>query len=68
MFSGKGFGSKKITLVENREVVTDDKLNAESFNAFFIDAVSSLAIEENHAILDETGDTSYPVKGAINEF
>ena len=68
MFSGSGFGSKKITLVENGEVITDDKLNAESFNEFFIDAVSSLAIEENRALLDEVDDVSDPVKTAINKF
>ena len=68
MFSGSGFGSKKITLVENGEVVTDDKLNAESFNGFFIDAVSSLAIEENRALLDEIDEISDPVKRAINKF
>ena len=68
MFSGSEFGSKKITLVENGEVITDDKLNAESFNEFFIDAVASLAIEENRALLDETDDTLDPVKRAINKF
>ena len=62
MFSGAGLGSKKITLVEKGEVITDDKLNAESFNGFFIDAVSSLAIEENRALLDEVDDVSDPVK------
>ena len=44
MFSNSGNGPKKIILVENGEVVTDDQINAESFNGFFIDAVSSLAI------------------------
>ena len=68
MLSGSGFGSKKITLVENGEVITDDKLNAESFNAFFIDAVSSLAIEENRALLDQVDDISDPVKRAIKKF
>ena len=68
MFSGSEFGSKKITLVENGEVITDDKLNAESFNAFFIDAVSSLAIEENRALLDQVDDISDPVKRAIKKF
>ena len=67
MFSGTGFGSKKITLVENGEVVTDDKLNAESFNEFFIDAVSSLAIEENRALLNEIDETN-PVRRAIYKF
>ena len=68
MFSHRGFGSKKITLVENGEVITDDKVNAESFNSFFIDAVSSLAIEENRALLDEVDDIYDPVKKAIKKF
>ena len=68
MFSGKGIGARKITLVENGEVITDDKLNAESFNRFFIDAVSSLAIEENRAILDEAFGICDPVEKAIKKF
>ena len=68
MFSGKGNGMNNITLVEKGEVVADDKLNADSFNEFFIDAVSSLAIEENRALLDEVGDESDPVKIAIKKF
>ena len=42
MFSKAGTGHNKITLIENGEVIPDDKTNAESFNEFFIDAVSSL--------------------------
>ena len=53
MFSNSGSGRQKITMIENGDVVTDDKLNAQSFNEFFIDAVSSLAIEENRALLDD---------------
>ena len=68
MFSSKGTGSKKIILVENGEIVADDKINAGSFNDFFIDAVSSLAIEENRALLDETYDISDPVQKAIKKF
>ena len=68
MFSGSGNGPKKIILVENGEVVADDQINAENFNGFFIDAVSSLAIEENRALLDEVGDISDPVKRAVKKF
>ena len=67
MFSHRGFGSKKITLVENGEVIADDELNAKSFNGFFIDAVSSLSIQENKALLDEIDDISEPVKRAIKK-
>ena len=58
----------KITLVENGDVITDDQVNAESFNDFFIDAVSSLAIEENQALLDDAYDISDPVKRAVKKF
>ena len=68
MFSGSGNGPKKIILVENGEVVADDQINAESFNVFFIDAVSSLAIEENRALLDEVDNISDPVKRAVKKF
>ena len=53
--------------MENGEVVTNDKLNSQSFNEFFIDAISSLAIEENRALLDETVETD-PVKKAVKKF
>ena len=68
MFSGSGNGVNNITLIENGEVVTDDKLNAECFNGFFIDAVQSLSIQENMALLDDIGNMSDPVKIAIKKF
>ena len=68
MLSKTGVCQNKITLIENGEVVADDKLNAESFNKFFIDAVSSLAIEENRALLDDADDLSDPVRRAIKKF
>ena len=68
MFSNTGVGRNKITLAENGEVVTDDKVNSENFNEFFIDAVSSLAIEENRALLDDVDDIIDPVKRATKKF
>ena len=68
MFSNKGGGHNKITLVEKGEVVADDGMNAESFNAFFIDAVSSLAIEENRALLDDVDEILDPVQRAVKKF
>ena len=50
------------------EKSTDNKLNAQTFNDFFIDAVSSLAIEENRAVLDQIDDISDPVEKAIKKF
>ena len=55
-------------MIENGEIVTDDKVISESFNGFFIDAVSSLAIEENRALLDDTEEELDPVKHAVRKF
>ena len=68
MFSSSCIGSNKITLVEKGEIVTDDKVLAETFNGFFIDAVSSLSIEENRAILDDASDEINPVRKAVKKF
>ena len=67
-FSNSSLGRTKITLIENGEVVADDNMNAESFNEFFIDAMSSLAIEENRALLDNADEVLDPVKRAIKKF
>ena len=68
MFSNSGMRHNKITLIEKGEVVTDDKSNAESFNGFFIDAVSSLAIEVNRELLDDASDIQDPVERAVKKF
>ena len=68
MFSNTNKGSSRITLVEKGEIVTDDKELAETFNRFFIDAVSSLSIEENRALLDDASDEPNPVRKAVKKF
>ena len=68
MFASSSVGSKNITLVEKGEVVTDDKALAETFNSFFIDAVSSLSIEENKALLDDASGEVNPVRKAVKKF
>ena len=44
-----GNGAQKITPVENDEIISDDKKIAETFNDFFIQAVSNLDLKENNA-------------------
>ena len=52
-FGDKNCGIReKITLVENGELIDDDELVAESFNAFFSDSVSGLGIMENKILLN----------------
>ena len=52
LFSKSNGGSRKITLVENEEVITDDKEVAETFNTFFDKAVTSLDIQINPFLLN----------------
>ena len=68
MFSSSSRGSNKITLVEKGEIITDDKELAEAFNGFFIDAVSSLSIHENRALIDDASDETDPVRIAVKKF
>ena len=41
-FSDKGFDSTGITLIENDEILSDDKAVADTFNDFFANAAKSL--------------------------
>ena len=41
---------------------------AETLNEFFIDAVSSLSIQENKALLDDASDETDPVQKAVKKF
>ena len=68
MFSNSSIGPNNITLVEKGRIVTDDKEIAETFSNFFIDAVSSLSIEENRALIDDVGDEINPVQKAVKKF
>ena len=68
MFSSSSIGSNKIALVEKGEIVTDDETLAETFNEFFIDAVSSLSIQENKALLDDASDETDPVRKAVKKY
>ena len=67
-FSKSSGGSRKITLVENDEVISDDQEVANTFNKFFDEAVSSLNIEINPSLLNDPGDLENPVDIALKKF
>ena len=56
LFSNYGGGSKKITLVNDGNIISNDEEVAETFNTFFVDSVESLDITENKGLLNDTGD------------
>ena len=64
----KSVGKQKITLVENNDIITEDKEIAEKFNDYFITTVSSLAITENKALLTDFSAISDPVERAVKKF
>ena len=68
MFSNSCKGSSRITLVEKGQIVTDDQELAETFSGFFVDAVSSLSIEENRALLDDVGKEVDTVQKSVKKF
>ena len=63
-----GNGVKKITLIENDEIISDDKEIAETFNDYFVKAVSTLELKENNAILNDSIHLLDPVKKALHKF
>ena len=64
----KGKTHKKITLIENGEILTEDKTVAETLNNFFSDAPKSLGIQENRYLLNSNTGLTDPVDRAIMEF
>ena len=68
LFSKSILGKQKITLVENNDIITEDKEVAEKFNQYFITSVSSLGITENQALLTNCSNISDPVKKAVKKF
>ena len=56
---------KKITLIENGEILTEDKTVAETLNNFFSDTPKSLGIQENRYLLNSTTGLTDPVDRAI---
>ena len=68
LFSKSGQGKQKITLVENNDIITEDKEIAEKFNKYFITTVSSLGITDNKALLTDDSNINDPVGKAIKKF
>ena len=66
--SSKGKGNQKITLVDNDEIISDDKQIADLFSDFFVESVASLDIEENEALLNNVDHLSDPVQKALLKF
>ena len=68
LFSETGGGSRKITLVKNDKIISNDDEVAETFNKFFQKSVESLDINENFCLQNDTGNLVDPVDIALKKF
>ena len=68
-FGDKNCGIReRITLVENGELIDDDKLVAESFNAFFSESVSGLGIMESKLLLNPVENSDVGIDKCIKMY
>ena len=61
----KGTTSRKITLIESGEILTEDVKVAEPLNCFFSEAPKKLHITENQYLLYNTDELNEPVESLI---
>ena len=66
-FSEKGPTKKKITIVKDNKIISEDKEVAETLNSFFQNAVNSLNIKENAYLTNPTTSIN-PVDIAVKKF
>ena len=64
----KGTTSRKITLIESGEILTEDVKVAETLNSFFSDAPKKLNITVNQYLLNSTDWLNDPVDIALKKF
>ena len=68
LFSNYNGGSKKITLREGENIISNYEELAKTFNTFFVQSVKSMNINENKALLNTTGNLTDPVDIALKKF
>ena len=68
LFSNKEQNSKKITLVNNGDIVSEDMEVSEAFNSFFTNTVKSLNIGENAYLLSDTDGITDPIDIALRKY
>ena len=68
LFSGKVKTTSSVTLLENDEIVSDDKAVAEIFNDYFANITSSLGIEETGSNVVSADGIDDPVELAIIKY
>ena len=68
LFSNSNGGSRKVTLVDGEEIISNDDELAKTFNDFFINSVKNMNINGNEAVLTDVGALKDPVDIALKKF
>ena len=68
MFSNKEQTGKKITLVNENEILSTEEEVSKKFNSFFQNAVKSLAIKENKFLLSDASGIDDPIDIALKKY
>ena len=66
-FSEKSIKTSKIVLVENNDILHDDKQAAETLNSFFSNAVKNLGLQDNYHVAVNDNDNDQAIILKINE-
>ena len=66
--SNKGNLQKQITVIEDNNIFSDDKIVAEKLSNYFENAVKSLNIEENKLLLTHVTDVVDPINVIIKRY
>ena len=66
--SNKGIFQKQITLIEDNNIISNDKAKAEKLSNYFEKAVKFLYIEENILILTHVTDADDPIDVIIKRY
>ena len=68
LFSEKYLSKEAITIIENNEIITDDKKITEIFNTFFSNCVEGLGISIDSSLINHDINGSDPVINAISKY
>ena len=67
-FSDKKTSSDNITLVVENKIISEDRVVAETFNTYFVDAVKSLNINIDPELLENSDSINDPICEAIQKY
>ena len=68
LLSAKGINTTRISLINDKKMITEDTENANTVKMYFQTAVNSIGTTENKHLLTETGNLEDPIETFIKKF